>query len=138
MSEPNCTIIVSFDNVYTPNFTYFCVNHPPAWAVGTDGNINPTSRSRIIALDLHSHPQSGTFRGIKLAKTPEGLNSPDDNYNDTSIVVLRPDAARIILDDDADPSLYRVWFALGVELNGNIYWDDPKIYNPPEGSALVP
>ena len=138
MPQPSCIITVSFTSEYAPNFTYLCVNQPPAWTISTDGNINPSSRSRIIELDLESHPPGGTYHGIKLSKTPEGLKSKDPHFNDTSIVVSQPNPVTIILDDDASPSGYRVWFALGVESNGNIYWDDPKIYNPPEGSTILP
>lgn len=132
MADPSCTIVVCFYKETNPKFTYLCVNHPPAWFVSSTGDICPTPKSRLIELDLHSHPHGAKFVGIKLSTTPGGVHNSDPDFNDTSIIVTKTEE-KIILDDDTQPAHYRVWYALGIKLGSEEFWDDPKIYNPPEG-----
>ncbi len=59
-----------------------------------------------------------------------------NNQSQTHIAITHEasaDKPYIVIDDyDASPSV-RVWYAVGVTLDGVTHWDDPKIYNHPGG-----
>ncbi len=137
MPSPSCTITVTFFDKPTPSFGYFCVSQPPAWQVGLDGTICPSTRTRSIQLDLESAPVGAEFLGIRIATSPGALQNTNEPYfndpDETHITVTRATSAKpsITLDDDAATPSVRVWYALGVTFNGVAHWDDPKIYNPP-------
>lgn len=135
MPRIDCSISVNFVATDRSNFTYFSISQPPPWQISTDGNIRPSSRSRMIAFMLDCEPVTGTFAGIKLSKTPDGLQNEDPYFNNTNLQVRRipeDDPTTFVVDDNCREESEKVWFAIGVRIDDRVYWDDPKIYNPPD------
>ena len=139
MANPSCTITVAFFDQPVPSFAYFCQDHPPAWHVGTDGTICPSSRERSICFDLDSTPPGGEFLGIRIATNPGEIQNTNQNYlNDPALthIAVTPASSTdpsITITEGFENPPTRIWYALGVSLGGVPHWDDPRIYNPPGG-----
>ncbi len=137
MPTPACTITVDFFEDPEPSFTYFCVNQPPPWQVFPNGNICPPTRSRLIQLKLNSAPAGAEFLGLRVSTDPGELKNTNEPYlNDpgrTHVTIVPASASdpSILLDDDARAPSPRLWWSVGILLDGVAHWDDPKIYNPP-------
>lgn len=137
---PNCVVRISYFKAPDAGFAYAPVCQSPPWLVDAGGLIIPPPRSRIIWLTA-ADPSNELFGGIRLAHDRATIVNSDKNFlNETSLRVT-PDSAsgfpvdRIVLEDRpeqqaaAEPHR-RVYYAVGVEVDGSIQWDDPKIYNP--------
>ncbi len=129
---PSCTLSIMFALQPKPTFTYFCRSVPPPWHVSSRGDIVPCSRSRVIELNLESEPSGATFIGVRSGTTPQTCNHEASPYQDGPIVMHRMSDTQIVMDDDSPRTGGPIWYAPGVELDGQQYWDDPKIYNPPD------
>ena len=133
MSEPNVKVSLFFSPEPTPLFTYYPLSLPAPWAISESGNIFPSVRTRVIGIHLESDPAGATFSGWRFSAERIQATEGPSRLNGTELKIVLVNPTTLVLDDDAVNVAGPIWYSLQVELNGIKYWDDPKIYNPPEG-----
>jgi hypothetical protein len=126
--------LVAEGGAETPVFTYICTDAPQPWKVGTNGTVVPPTRSRVMSYRVAG---GDSLAGFRLATTVAALDlaaqNGDDWFNDTQIVVS-PSGNEAVLDADAqmaDP----IFYSVGIGHAGAVYWDEPKIYHPPDDTT---
>ena len=141
MLVPTCTVNVNFFENPEPSFAYSCINCAPAWQVSRDGTISPPSRQRVVQLRV-GDPTRLEFAGIRISTEQVKIVTGPNFFNDTDLIVTSEDfpseTITIIDPMPTEPRSgppVRIYYALGVRLvaGGRPSWDDPKIYNPPDG-----
>ena len=138
MSDPNCTIVLSFfKNLPSSRFWYNCISSSSGWMVHPDGTFVPPSQSRIVQIRL-GHPSGIGFSGFQIVSDPDHFPAPGEKpwhiEDGLQMTVLEPTpfpppagtvVEALTLDfTDSGPLLY---YRLAVD----DVWDDPKIYNDP-------
>lgn len=140
MSQPNCTIRLTFFQIPEPTFAYHCTSCSQGWHVHSDGSIHPPSRSRHIEIDLVGFPAHASFAGFQLVSDPQNFPAETQPWFvepglDVSfpLSLPLPGGSTTLAFDLTSPG-QTLFYRLAVlpENSAIVRWDDPKIYNEPD------
>ncbi|QOC22370.1 hypothetical protein IC757_15370 [Wenzhouxiangella sp. AB-CW3] len=133
MNTPDCLVEVNFSfRSSEPVFQYLLTSSSPGWQVSQDGNIRPPRRGRVVELRL-AEASNAEFYGLRFAnKDSEFPDDPNADrwFNDThgQARMLNSRSART-LNFELDGQSHEIYYQLGINADGRIVWDDPRIYS---------
>lgn len=138
MSDPSCTITVSYDGT-TFSFT---LNSGDGWSVADDGTIHPPEEAFPRTINFQTDA-STPFVGFRVGETQDEIKNTTSNYynNTDGCISVDPEVGSssapsatsfAVIEEKAETEFEFFYYTLAVEHDGSTVWDDPKIYDPPD------
>ena len=128
------SVVVRVD--YDPDqlgFTYSMLPGDHGWHVDKAGNITPPPRKRVIRFELAPDSQATIF-GLRFAMTESKFPAKTRTqpwFNESGLQAFVPMTESVsgsvscVLENQVTAVLYQ----FGIEYQGGIVWDDPRIYS---------